>query len=89
MLALASLEPMSADDLEGELDVALAPVYRHTEELVELEFLDGNNYSTCETTVREITFEIADGEFRLDLQYRDDVVDRFGRLWRSLGGDTT
>jgi len=97
MLALASLEPMSADDFEGELDVSLATVYRHTEELVELEFLneeteispDGNNYSIYETAVREITFEITDGEFRLDLQYRDDMIDRFGRLWRSLGGDTT
>lgn len=97
MLALASHEPMSADDLESELDVSLATVYRHAEELVELEFMEeateitssGNNYSTYETSVREIEFEIADGEFRLGLQYRDDVIDRFGRLWRSLGGDAT
>lgn len=93
VLALASLEPMSVEEFEGELGASTTTLYRHTEELNELEFLteeteitpDGDHYSTYETTVRSIEFTIADGEFRVDLGFRDDIVDRFSRVWRSLG----
>lgn len=97
LLALASREPMSADDLEENLDVSLTTVYRQTEELVEVGFLreeteittDGNQYTTFMTTVRNIEFTITRGEFRVDVQFRDDMVDRFSRLWRSLKGPPT
>lgn len=94
ILAAASREPMSAEELERELESSLATVYRRTEELVDVEFLtesveidpDGNNYTSFETAIRRISFTIEGGEFRVDVQVRDDVVDRFGRLWRSLSG---
>lgn len=92
ILALASIEPMSAHDLEAELDVSLTTVYRYTEELVDLELLtekteltpEGTRYSTFETAVRSIEFTIGDGEFRVDVRFRDDTIDRFSRLWRSF-----
>lgn len=97
LLALTSVEPMSADDLEEELAVSLTTVYRHTEDLVEVEFLtertevtpEGDHYSTFETAVRSIEFTITRGEFQVDIQYRDDIVDQFSRLWRSLEGRAT
>lgn len=93
ILALASLESMSAHDLEEELEVSLTTVYRYTDELVDLDLLteeteidpSGTQYSTFQTAIRRIAFTIHRGEFRVDLQYRDDMVDRFSRLWRALG----
>lgn len=93
ILALASLESMSVHDLEEELEVSLTTVYRYTDELVDLDLLteeteidpSGTQYSTFQTAIQRIAFTIQRGEFRVDLQYRDDMVDRFSRLWRALG----
>lgn len=93
VLALASLEPVSARDLDDELDVSLTTIYRHTDEFTDLEFLtetteitpDGDHYSSYETAVRTISFTVSDGEFEATVRFREDVVDRFSRLWRSLG----
>lgn len=92
ILAAASREPMTAQELERELDASLTTVYRRTDDLVAVDFLDeetqitpdGDKYSTFTTSVRRVEFEVEDGEFCVDVQFRDDIVDRFGRLWRSL-----
>lgn len=92
ILAAASREPMTAQELERELDASLTTVYRRTDDLVAVNFLDeeteitpdGDKYSTFTTAVRRIEFEVEDGAFSVDVRFRDDIVDRFGRLWRSL-----
>lgn len=84
---------MSVRDFEEELEVSPTTIYRHTSDLTELEFLieeteitpDGDHYSTFETSVRSIEFTITRGEFNVNVQFRDDIVDRFSRLWRSFG----
>lgn len=94
LLVLASLEPMSADELGANLPVSLTTVYHHIEELAELELLteereitpDGDRYSTYETAVRRIEVTITRGEFHVDIHFRDDIFDGFSRLWRSLEG---
>ncbi|GAB3674166.1 ArsR/SmtB family transcription factor [Halopiger thermotolerans] len=94
ILAAASREPMTASELEEELDVSLTTVYRRTDDLVEASFLEqeteispsGDNYDTFETAIRRIEFTVEPGEFRVDVHFRNDTVDRFGQLWRSLGG---
>lgn len=96
VLSLASLESMSVHDLEQELEISAAAIYRHTDDLTEVEFLrketeitpDGDHYSTFETSVRSITFTITRGEFNVDIEFRDDIVDRFSRLWRSFGEES-
>ena len=92
ILAAASREPMTAQELEQEFDTSLTTIYRRTDDLVAVGFLDeeteitpaGDKYSTFTTSVRRIEFKIEDGAFSVDVQFRDDIVDRFGRLWRSL-----
>jgi predicted transcriptional regulator len=94
ILAAASREPMSVSELERELDVSLTTVYRRTDDLVEASFLEeeteisptGDNYDSFETAIRRIEFTVERGEFRVDVEFRNDMIDRFGQLWRSLGG---
>ncbi|WP_408958171.1 ArsR/SmtB family transcription factor [Natrinema sp. 74] len=94
ILAAASREPMTASELEQALDVSLTTVYRQTNDLVEASFLEeeteisptGDNYTSFKTAVRHIEFTVEHGEFRVDIQFRNDTIDRFGQLWRSLGG---
>ncbi|MDS0474888.1 helix-turn-helix domain-containing protein [Natrinema sp. 1APR25-10V2] len=94
ILAAASREPMTADELEQALDVSLTTVYRRTDDLVEVSFLEeeteispkGDNYDSFKTAIRRVEFTIERGEFRIDVEFRNDTVDRFGQLWRSLGG---
>lgn len=86
ILRVASREPVSAEDIEEATGVSLATVYRHTEELSELDLLeeateiteDGDHYSTFETKMRSVTLTVDRGEFHLDVRLRDDVFDRFG-----------
>jgi predicted transcriptional regulator len=93
ILRLADREPMSVQNLREELDASVATVYRRTDDLVDADLLkeeteitdDGDRYSTYETKIRSLTFTVEREQFRLDAQFRDDVVDRFSRMWRSLG----
>lgn len=93
ILCLASREPMSAQNLKEEIGVSVTTIYRHTGDLVDVDFLheeteitdDGDQYSTFETNVRSVTFTIERDQFHVDVQRRDDIVDQFSRVWRSLG----
>ncbi|MBX0295328.1 ArsR/SmtB family transcription factor [Haloarcula nitratireducens] len=93
ILQLASREPMSVQNLQEEIDVSAATIYRHTDDLVEANYLkeeteitdNGDQYSTFRTKVNAVTFTVERDQFRVDVQVRDDIVDRFSRVWRSLG----
>lgn len=84
ILALASEDPVTADDLADHLAVSQPTVYRRVEELVEYDLLaerdhvddEGNQYNTYVTNLDSVTFRVADGRFVVDLQLARDVADR-------------
>jgi predicted HTH transcriptional regulator len=92
ILAAASRTAMSAQELADDCDISLPTVYRRVNELVEREFLDvqmqprddGNHHRTFETNVERIRIVIENGAFYTDVKLREDIVDRFGNLWRDL-----
>lgn len=92
ILAVASREPMSAQELAAECETSLPTVYRCVNELVEEGFLetqmqpkdDGNHYRTFATNVERIRIVIEDGTVYADVKQHEDIVDRFGNLWQDL-----
>lgn len=82
ILALASVDPVTATDVAAHLDVAKPTVYRHLEELVEYDLLterqhlddDGNRYQTYTTNLESVTFGVDDGAFTVDIALKQDVV---------------
>ena len=93
ILAAASVQPISANDLEQVCDVSLPTIYRRLEVLVEYDLLSeqrvvnpkqgqSKRYST---DLKEISVEITDGEISVNLELKKDTVDKFGELFRDLG----
>lgn len=93
ILALASVEPCSAQQLAARLDVSEPTVYRRLDALLNYDLVsentnldeDGNHYKTYETNLDRIAFEIDDGEFVVDVRLHRSVVDQFEQFWGDLG----
>lgn len=92
ILILASEAPMSAPTLADELDVTPPTVYRRTEELTDYGLVserrrvetDGHHYRVYETSLRRVEFEIADGEYEVDVERRRDLTGTFESFWSGL-----
>nr|WP_264474849.1 helix-turn-helix domain-containing protein [Salinirubrum litoreum] len=93
ILVLASVEPVSAEEIADRLDTSLPTVYRRVNAMVEYDLLaedtaidaDGHHYTTYETKLQELCVEIEEGGFTIDIEYRRDLVDKFGDFWGDLG----
>lgn len=89
ILALASVEPVSADDLADHTDASQPTVYRRVNVLQEYDMLteetelddEGNHYKTYRTTLERVCFDVEDGGFTVDIQLRQDAVERFSEVW--------
>lgn len=92
ILALASVEPMSAEELAEHCDVSLPTIYRRVNALLEYDLLqeeteidaDGAHYKVFETNLKRICFEVEDGGFAIDIELEQDVVDQFTDFWDDL-----
>lgn len=92
ILVLASQKPMAADELAEHLDVSLPTVYRRVDTLANYDLLeedvelteDGNHYTTYETTLRQVTFELESGGYNIDIKLRQPLVDQFEAFWEGL-----
>ncbi len=96
ILSIASVRPVSAEQLASAIDTSLPTVYRRVNALVEYDLLrentnideEGNHYKTYETNLQRVCFEVSDGGFTVDIQLRRDMVDQFQDFWTDLeGGD--
>lgn len=95
ILALASVKQLPAKDMANRLDVSGPTVYRRLDVLEQYDLVTekvriddrGNHYSTYETNVESLTFEIENGEFTVDLEVKHDLVDQFEQFWTGLGGE--
>lgn len=93
VLALASVEPRSAQELADRLDVSEPTVYRRLDALEGYDLItesvaiddDGNHFKRYETALERVAFEIEDGEFVVDVRLARDMVDQFERFWGDLG----
>lgn len=92
ILAAASVQPVSAKELEQVCDASLPTVYRRLNVLVEYDLLSEKRLANPEqaqskrysTDLKEITVEITDGELNVSLEIEKDAVDKFGELFRDL-----
>jgi len=92
ILALASVQPVSADRIAEHTDMSLPTIYRRVNALEEYDLLeadtridtDGNHYKTFETNLERVCFEIEDGGFDVDIRLRRDMVDQFEEFWGDL-----
>nr|WP_303647829.1 helix-turn-helix domain-containing protein [Haloarchaeobius amylolyticus] len=83
ILALTSVEPLSAQALVDRCDASEATVYRRIDVLEEYDLLEsrpkvdegGNHYEVYETNLDSVCFELRDGGFTIDVSYRRELVD--------------
>lgn len=97
ILALASIRPMSAEELSDHCEGSLPTVYRRVNALLEYDLLeedlevetDGTQYKVFETNLDRICFEIEEGSVEVDIQLRRDVVDQFTDFWQDFEPSST
>lgn len=83
ILALTSVEPMSAQTLAERTGESEPTVYRRLNALDAHDLVaertrvdaDGNHYSEYETTLESVCFELADGGFTIDVTYRKELLE--------------
>ena len=89
ILALASVEPVSADDLAEHTDASQPTVYRRVNVLQEYDMLteeteldaEGNHYKTYRTSLERVCFDVENGGFTVDIELRQNVVEQFSEVW--------
>lgn len=89
ILALASVQPVSAEDLAAHTDASQATVYRRVNVCQEYDMLReetelddvGNHYKTYRTALETVQFEVEEGGFTIEIELRQDVVGRFSEEW--------
>ena len=92
ILAAASVQPVTAKDLEHVCNASLPTIYRRLSVLVEYDLLseeqivgpDQEQSKQYSTDLQEITVEVSDGEVNVNLEIKKDTVDKFGELFRDL-----
>lgn len=85
ILALASVKPVSAEELAEHTDASQPTVYRRVSVLKEYDMLaeqrqlddEGNHYKTYRTNLEEVCFAVEDGGFTVEVELRRDLVERF------------
>ena len=85
ILVLASVKPVSAEELADHTDASQPTVYRRVNVLQEYDMLaeqrqlddEGNHYKTYRTTLEAVCFAVEDGGFTVEVELRRDLVDQF------------
>ena len=83
ILALTSVEELSAQALADRCDTSEATIYRRLDVLQDHDLVvdnehvdeDGNHFRTYGTNLDEVCFQLRDGGFTIDVTYRRDLVD--------------
>ncbi|MFB6075422.1 MAG: ArsR/SmtB family transcription factor [Haloarculaceae archaeon] len=85
ILALAAVEPVSAQEIADHLDASEATIYRQIDACEQYDLLRadrrideaGNHYEVYETVLERACVEVTPGEIELDITLRRDVLDQF------------
>jgi DNA-binding transcriptional ArsR family regulator len=94
ILTATSDEPMSAKAISEATGMSLPTVYRRVDDLLELDLVieqtrvdvDGHHYTVYRPAIHRVTVDV-DAELSATVEYREDAVDRFTRVWRDIRGD--
>jgi predicted ArsR family transcriptional regulator len=92
VLALASIRPVSADEIAEHCDVSEPTVYRRLNALQEYDMLaeetaigdDGHHYKRYRTCLEEVRVRVDEGQFDIDLELNRDYTDKFAEFWDDL-----
>jgi len=93
ILTQTSREPMSASELKQQCDASGPTIYRRLERLRERDLIEeqtrpdperGHHRQVYTPNLRRVTVELVDGEFRLEIDRREDMSDRFTRLIENI-----
>lgn len=95
VLAAISREPYSAKELAEECDMSLPTVYRRIELLQEHDLAterttvadDGNHFKRYECNFDSTVITLEDDEYKVRIYRKENVPDRFTRLWDELAGE--
>ncbi|WP_049971078.1 winged helix-turn-helix domain-containing protein [Haladaptatus cibarius] len=95
ILTKTSERPMSAQTLSTECDASLPTIYRRLNDLEACNLIekftrpepDGNHRSMYESTVGHVEIDIEEGVLDVEMTKREDVADRFTRVWSDMRGD--
>jgi len=96
ILLAAEEEPRTAKDLSEVCDASLATIYRRISTLRSHNLIavhstigsGGEHKQLFETTVEAFHVSIADGEFELSVETRDELADNFASLWENFREST-
>lgn len=92
ILRETSAEAMSANELSDRCDASLPTVYRRLDRLESHDLVaerteldpDGNHYSVYEARLDRVEIQLDDGEFVFEIDYREDIADKFTRMWEGI-----
>jgi DNA-binding transcriptional ArsR family regulator len=92
ILALASVQPISATKLAEHCDVSEPTIYRRITALQEYDMLDeqtaiddgGHHYKRYRTTLKEARIRVEEGQYNIDIELKKDYVDKFTGFWNDL-----
>ncbi|WP_458188405.1 transcriptional regulator [Haladaptatus sp. NG-WS-4] len=95
ILTKTSERPMSAQTLSIECDASLPTIYRRLSDLEACNLVekytrpepDGNHRSVYESTIGHVEIDIDNGALDVTVTEREDVADRFTRVWEDMRGD--
>jgi predicted transcriptional regulator len=95
VLAAISREPRSAKELSEVCDLSLPTIYRRLEILEEHDLVterttvaeDGNHYNVYECNFDSTVIRLEDDEYDVRIYRRENLPDRFTRLWDDLGAE--
>jgi predicted transcriptional regulator len=94
ILTATSDEPMSAKEISETCEMSLPTVYRRVDDLLALDLVveetrvdvDGHHYTVYQPAVDSVTVDV-DAQLSATVEYREDAVDRFTRVWQDIRGD--
>jgi len=92
ILRATNRTPMSARQLAVELEASRSTVYRRIEQLEMLDLLsestdvdvNGHHRSIYEATLSQITVELIEDDFSVEIDRREHPADRFTDIWEDL-----
>jgi predicted ArsR family transcriptional regulator len=92
LLVILSEGQRDVDELTEQLDVSRPTIYRRLDTLADYDLIkihqeidtEGHHYKTYETTLQQISFQIEDGGYDIDISLRRSLVDQFESFWSDL-----
>lgn len=95
ILAYANTKPMSVRELADACDAHHSTIYRRIEQLKDHNLLaeqlkvdtDGHHYTMYTTTLQSLTVSLDEDGYQIQLQIKEDPVDRIAQMWHEIRGN--